>query len=123
MKYTVVAEYPDGQLWIDDIELDPVVFWGELVDEFERVHPELELIVMFAGPCPDIVCEKGRPIMKEELTEYERGYIDGVQEFAVWRDGDQQVGVMGTPLKKYIADWLKAHRRAVRGILDGESGS
>ena len=64
-----------------------------------------------------------RRTMKEELTEYERGYIDGVTYFAVWRDGDQKVGVMGTPLKKYIADWLKAHRRAVRGILDGESGS
>lgn len=68
--------------------------------------------------------------MKEELTEYERGYIDGVTEFAVWRDGRREVGVSCIPLKKYVDEWLKAHRRAVRGLpnqpnptLDGESGS
>jgi len=48
--------------------------------------------------------------MNEELTEYERGYIDGVSELAVWKDGDQLVGVAGVPLKDYIDAWLKEHR-------------
>ena len=58
--------------------------------------------------------------MKEELTEYERGYIDGVQEFAVWRDGERLVGVAGVRLDEYVADWLKAQRyNAARERTDG----
>lgn len=60
-KYTIVAEYPDGQLWIDEIELK-LGADHELAAAAEAVvgllHPELKIIVMFDGPCPDIVARR-----------------------------------------------------------------
>jgi len=52
-----------------------------------------------------------RPAMTEPpqvmLTEYQRGYINGLMAFAWWKDGLEQVGIAGTPLKKAIADFIK----------------
>jgi len=49
--------------------------------------------------------------MSEErvLTEYQRGYIDGMTEYAWWKDGRQEVGTTGTTLKSAIDRFLKEH--------------
>jgi len=65
-KYTIVAEYPNGQLWIDEIELK-LGTEEEAIDQLlveragivlDDINHDLELVVMFAGPCPDIVARR-----------------------------------------------------------------
>ena len=48
------------------------------------------------------------------LSDYEKGYYDGVWTFAVWRDGTEMVGVTQMPFRKYIAEWLEERRRNKR---------
>lgn len=38
------------------------------------------------------------------MSNYERGFIDGVSAFAWWKDGKQHVGTTGTLLAKIKAD-------------------
>lgn len=35
---------------------------------------------------------------------YRRGYIDALSNYAVWRDGQQYVGVLARPLKEVIEE-------------------
>lgn len=35
---------------------------------------------------------------------YRQGYIDAITNYAVWRDGEQYVGVLQTPLKEVIEE-------------------
>ena len=43
----------------------------------------------------------------EDLREFERGYVEGVTDFATWKDGEQRVGIVGAPLKRYLERWLE----------------
>ena len=45
--------------------------------------------------------------VKRELTEYQKGYIDGLQAFAHWKDGAQYVGTNGKTLNNAIEQFLQ----------------
>ena len=45
--------------------------------------------------------------VKRELTEYQQGYIDGLQAFAHWKDGAQYVGTNGKTLNNAIEQFLQ----------------
>ena len=40
----------------------------------------------------------------ETVSEYKRGFMDGIRCFAHWRDGDQYVGTCGMALKTALAN-------------------
>jgi hypothetical protein len=39
---------------------------------------------------------------EKEKEAYKQGYSDAVRNYAVWKDGEQYVGVMQEPLKKVL---------------------
>lgn len=47
------------------------------------------------------------PPGEEPLTQYERGFIDGLREYAHWKDGVQYVGTAGTTLDEAIDRFLQ----------------
>jgi hypothetical protein len=47
----------------------------------------------------------------ERLTDYERGWIDGVWLYSWWKDGVAQVGTTG-----------RTYREAVEGFLENQRG-
>ncbi len=42
-------------------------------------------------------------IRRQAMNAYNGGWADAVRLYAVWRDGEQIVGVMGRPLKEVLA--------------------
>jgi len=40
---------------------------------------------------------------------YLRGFIDGIREYAWWKDGEQQVGTCGTTLAEAVAYAKQEH--------------
>ncbi len=47
---------------------------------------------------------------RQELTDYERGLVDGIRRFAYWNDGVQYVGTSGRTLPLAIREALEAKR-------------
>lgn len=47
------------------------------------------------------------PGVREELDDYDRGYLDGLAAFAIWRNGVQEVGSSGTTLRQASARFLR----------------
>ncbi len=43
-----------------------------------------------------------------ELTDYERGYLDGMFAYAWWKDGELNVGTTGRTYKQAVAKFLQA---------------
>ncbi len=43
-----------------------------------------------------------------DLTDYERGYIDGLWAYAWWKNGDVFVGTTGTTYKRAVEKFLTA---------------
>jgi len=42
-----------------------------------------------------------------QLTDYQRGYIDGLRAYAYWKDGNQYVGKSGRSLDDAIMGFIK----------------
>lgn len=59
------------------------------------------------GGCGAHTCEgcggRGRG-----LSDYERGYIDGLNAYAWWKGRHQHVGTCGNTLKDAIAEFLRS---------------
>ena len=57
------------------------------------------------------------PKVPDPLNDYERGYLDGLEAYAWWKDGEMQVGTCGTTLKEAKAKFLLAQKehRVVTG--------
>lgn len=55
--------------------------------------------------------EKYDDVVKEfePLTQYEAGYVDGLREYAWWKDGRMQVGTTGTSLAQAVRRFFE-HR-------------
>ena len=51
--------------------------------------------------------------LKADLTDYERGWIEGVYEFAHMRDGVLYVGTMGRTLDQVIRHFLAARGKSL----------
>jgi hypothetical protein len=54
------------------------------------------------------VADKARQLFPIEVTAYKHGYKDAVTNYAVWKDGEQLVGVMQKPLKKVLEEVSKS---------------
>lgn len=74
----------------------------EAVKKIERLLPTLEDDAPEPEPEPEPVEEA-----PASLNEYQRGYVDGLQAFAWWKDGVQYVGTSGTTLEQAINDFLR----------------
>lgn len=44
--------------------------------------------------------------MADELTEYQRGYLDGLWAYAWWKDGEVFVGSTGTTYRRAVEKFL-----------------
>lgn len=47
----------------------------------------------------------------EPLTEYERGYVDGLRAYAWWKEARMQVGTTGTTLAQAVRRFLEERER------------
>ena len=52
--------------------------------------------------------------LKEQLA-YLDGYAAATRDYAIWKDGEQTIGVMRTPLKKAI-ELLEMHKETARAM-------
>jgi len=49
---------------------------------------------------------------QDDLSDYDRGYVDGLRAYAWWRDGTEYVGTCGTTLKNAIEYFVRARKKA-----------
>jgi len=68
-----------------------------------------------------ILCGKQRVVVE---VAYDAGWADGVRLYAVWKDGEQLVGVMRRPLKTVLAEGSQSdHKKAALAALDAKEKS
>lgn len=54
---------------------------------------------------------------KRERIAYLTGYIEGVTQFAVWKNGEQLVGILGTPVQRVIGPQVEELRALQKEVL------
>lgn len=95
-----------------------IINMGEAISELLKAEPNLQSVVDFLrlqlSPSTQLSDEvttflenKGVERGVQQLAyrleiAYRLGYIDALTNYAIWKDGEQLVGAMATPLKTLI---------------------
>lgn len=53
---------------------------------------------------------------RSELTEYERGYVDALWGFGIWKDGQVTIGAMQENVKDVVKNFLAERAKTIREL-------